>query len=564
MYRWIIKKINKILGFGLCCSCLWSFGDADREEQKRRAEQIYQEQQARQQAPRLDESPHASLPYWQWRPQSDASSCFTLKQTSLVLTEDHEKFRHTFSFIQKKLDHLVGQCFDQKTLGELIEVLGNEVLLRGYTTTRIGFLNSDLQQGQLKLQIIPGLMGIIQSKDNSTTYRHVFPIQEGELFDLRAIEQGLEHIKRIPSMDVSMDITPAERPWYSNVLLDIKKTSGWNANLSHDDAGSKSTGKRQATATLGRDDLFGWADLAHITYGMDVEEQRAYLGQNNLSLYYQVPWHYWTFTLTGNQSRYYQTVFGSQRSFVSRGQNRSAELKAEYLVYRDQQHKNSTYCRLGRRFSHSYMDSVEIQVQKRNLSHLECGISHRSYVGEGQIDATFAQKRGLGLWGAMPEFPSTDPHAPRLRYRLYSLDLGYTTPLHAPFPIPMNYSINLRAQRAATGLYGSEQIGIGGRFTVRGFDGEYSGLSAEHGWYVRQDLSIPLSQSRQTLYLGADLGNVYDRNTRSTYLAGAVLGLRGQLWKHLNYDVFLGTPLYVPAHIPARREVFGFNINYTF
>lgn len=44
------------------------------------------------------------------------------------------------------------------------------------------------------------------------TWKTVFPTRDGELLNLRDLEQGLEQMKRVSSQDVSMEIVPADVP----------------------------------------------------------------------------------------------------------------------------------------------------------------------------------------------------------------------------------------------------------------------------------------------------------------------------------------------------------------
>jgi len=110
-----------------------------------------------------------------------------------------------------------------------------------------------------------------------------------------------------------------------------------------------------------------------------------------------------------------------------------------------------------------------------------------------------------------------------------------------------------------------DRFSIGGRYTVRGFDGENI-LLAERGWLVRNDLSVGLGFAPAELYLGADYGEVGGRSTRflsGTRLAGGVLGLRGG-YRGFNFDVFVGRPFEKPEGFRTASTTAGFNLNWSF
>jgi len=100
---------------------------------------------------------------------------------------------------------------------------------------------------------------------------------------------------------------------------------------------------------------------------------------------------------------------------------------------------------------------------------------------------------------------------------------------------------------------------------VRGFDGE-SILMAERGWLVRNDLSLPLGQSGQEIYLGVDHGRVSGQSADllvGRSLTGAIVGLRGS-YRALSYDVFFGGPLDKPEYFRTSHRTAGFNLTVSF
>jgi hemolysin activation/secretion protein len=109
-----------------------------------------------------------------------------------------------------------------------------------------------------------------------------------------------------------------------------------------------------------------------------------------------------------------------------------------------------------------------------------------------------------------------------------------------------------------------DRFAIGGRYTVRGFDGE-NVLLAERGWLVRNDLGIGLLPGTE-FYVGADYGEVGGPSSRAlagTALAGAVAGLRAS-YKGFYIDVFVGTPLHKPEGFRTASTTAGFSLNWSF
>jgi hemolysin activation/secretion protein len=152
------------------------------------------------------------------------------------------------------------------------------------------------------------------------------------------------------------------------------------------------------------------------------------------------------------------------------------------------------------------------------------------------------------------------------RMELITADLN----LNVPWSIKntaINFNSAVHAQWNKTRLTAQDKIAIGGRSTVRGFDGEMS-LSAERGFYVRNDLSISYLPN-QSIYLALDAGHVSGPSTQwllGQTLVGAAIGLKGQFKAggNLQYDVFVGMPVKKPNGFNTRHTTYGFNLNYSF
>jgi hemolysin activation/secretion protein len=110
-----------------------------------------------------------------------------------------------------------------------------------------------------------------------------------------------------------------------------------------------------------------------------------------------------------------------------------------------------------------------------------------------------------------------------------------------------------------------DRFAIGGRYSVRGFDGETS-LVSDRGWLIRNDLGWVPGQGGTELYVGIDYGRVGGRSVAELIgrdLAGGVVGARGG-WKRLSYDLFAGAPISKPRGYPTADISFGFNLSASF
>ncbi|MCS4300151.1 hemolysin activation/secretion protein, partial [Acinetobacter guillouiae] len=148
------------------------------------------------------------------------------------------------------------------------------------------------------------------------------------------------------------------------------------------------------------------------------------------------------------------------------------------------------------------------------------------------------------------------------RAPLWSADVRYSQPFRI-LNHPVQYRLNWRGQFAPKILVPQDRFYIGGRYSVRGFDGELM-LSGDNGHYLQQELSwnapIPATQ----FYAAIDQGWVNGRNSYSgqRHLIGSVLGTRSY-FKGIYLDTFVGHGIVAPKVI-KKEWVTGFSLNFSY
>lgn len=282
-----------------------------------------------------------------------------------------------------------------------------------------------------------------------------------------------------------------------------------------------------------------------------------------------MPYGYWLLAMTASSSRYHQNVAGAYVDYVYAGKTQSQDVKLSRLVYRDQLRKTTLALKAFRRETSNFIEDTEVENQHRVVGGWEASLNHREFIGDATLDGTLAYKRGTGAFGALPA-PDEDFGRSRSRLQLTTAEVS----LNAPFSLKLGdewgthklrYSGLVRAQWNATPLTPQDRFAIGGRYSVRGFDGETS-LMGDRGWLIRNDLGWALGQSGAELYAGVDYGHIGGQSTvglPDRHLAGGVMGLRGVLGK-VGYDFFVGAPISKPAGYRTARVTTGFNLNLGF
>jgi hemolysin activation/secretion protein len=464
-----------------------------------------------------------------------------------------------------------GRCLGNVGINLVMKRIQNAIVERGFVTTRIVAEQQDLRSGTLSLTLVPGRIRSVRFDEGSSrraTQWNAVPLRPGQLLNLRDIEQALENFKRLPTAETDIQITPAQaadaKPGESDLVIAWKQGFPLRLNASVDDAGTRATGKYQGSVTLSSDHLLRLNDLFYVNANHDLGGGNAgKKGSNGSSVHYSMPFGYWMLGITNSRSKYSQTVAGANQAYLYQGDSLTNELKLSRLVYRDAKRKSTVSLSGWTRKSHNFIDDVEVEAQRRRMAGWEAGIAHREFAGAAIIDGRLAYRRGTGARGS-ESAPEQAFGEGTSRMKVVTADAQYSRPFKVADQ-RMSYTGAWRAQWNRTPLVPQDRFSIGGRYTVRGFDGEAL-LSAERGWLIRNDVGLALGNIGAETYVGLDYGQVGGASTQllaGRRLAGAVVGVRGG-YKAVTYDLFVGAPISKPDNLPAKGGVTGFSFNGSF
>jgi hemolysin activation/secretion protein len=502
------------------------------------------------------------------------SPCFRV--SSIELTgEASDQFQFALQEVLASKHSAVNRCLGVQGINVAMAHVQNAIIKQGYVTTRVLAAPQDLKSGHLILTLIPGRVRKIRfAADASSrgTKWNALPISEGDLLNLRDIEQGLENLKRPPTVEADIQIEPAEgegaKPGESDIVIRYRQALPFRVTLSLDDSGFDSTGKYQAGVTLSGDNLLTLNDVFYVNFNHDIGGGDAGEGgSRGHTVHYSLPYGYWLFGATASSYDYHQQVAGINQSYIYSGETRNGEVRASRLIYRNAINKTIVSLAGFIRKSFNYIDDTEIEVQRRRTAGWLLDFNQSWYLGRSLLNYTFAYRRGTGAFDAM-RAPEEDAGEGTSRMEILTADIGFNLPftVNAPWgEQSLSYFANIRAQSNFTPLTPQDRFAIGNRYTVRGFDGELT-LSADRGWFIRNELSALIGSTGQALYAGLDYGEVDGQSSDllpGRHLAGAVVGLRGG-HKGFSYDLFLGRPLEKPKGFETAKTAAGFNLNWTF
>lgn len=508
--------------------------------------------------------------------------CFSIQKIKFIVNDpkqnlDQSQFGFLFQSLNKP-NFIKGRCLGTQSLQNIVKYAQNELIKKGFITTQLIINPQDLNGGDLVVNLQVGRIYKIISQDNALSQPELFlafPINKNEVLNLKHIEQGTENLRRILGREVEVKIEPAIKEdgtqlvAYSNLVVHSTPEQKVGFNLNVDDSGSDTTGKYIASLGFNFNNFLNLNDTLNINLSHSLDDLHQDL---NKSYYfnYSVPIKNYDFSISHNKYEYEQYVAGYNAPILFSGTTEQTNLMLTRMISRGSNYKTSLYAKGYHKKNQNFIEKNEVGVQRRETAGWNIGLQHRQYIGQGLLDLSLDYRRGTGAFNAQPapEEQIVDiynrplPVEGYARAPLWSADIRYTIPFSISNQA-MQYRLNWRGQYAPKILVPQDRFFIGGRYSVRGFDGEIM-LSGDNGHYLQQEVSWNTPISGTQLYTGIDQGWVNGRNSFAgqRYLMGGVFGVRSY-YQSMYLDAFTGHRLVAPQNI-KKEWVTGFSINLSY
>ncbi len=446
-----------------------------------------------------------------------------------------------------------GRCLGVVEIEQILGEVTQYYIKHGLITTRAYLPQQDISSGKLEILVLEGVIGkiIIQDGGSNSIGSNAFPTSDGDLLNLRDLEQGIDQINKLSSNNARMEIQPGDKAGESVVVINNSPGVPFHASLSADNHGSASTGKNQIGVALTADRLLGLNELLLFTHRESRPHDRArkYSGSNSLN--FVVPFGYSTLSLSLSRSEYVSTLRTlSGLELKSNGRSAIDSVGLDRVLYRNQSARWSVAGLLSTKSSRNFLADQFLSVSSRDLTTLDLDTSVTTFFMGGMTMLGLGYSQGLRLAGALDDPNGLPNDAPRAQFKKYRYTFYYSKPFQLAGS-RFTFSSSFMGQHAVTTLYGSEQIGIGGNSSVRGFVNNT--LSGDSGYYIRNELSVhpTLSIGNHSLpmrvFAGLDTGAVRSRaaGVPEGRLTGMAIGVSAA-FKGGTVEIFTGRPLHAP------------------
>lgn len=524
------------------------------EEQLRRQEQLRQQDPARRPPGNIGPDLAPTGP--------DALPSGPCSQVNAIRLEGAERL--TREEQEQLTAPYVGRCVGLQEIGELMRAITNRYIELGLVTTRVYIPQQDLGTGTLRLLVLEGKVGELrlQDPDSRVSLATAFPGVRGRVLNIRDIEQGLDQINRLRSNSASMELQPSAQPGVTDIVIANQQGMWLSGNITVDDYGSPATGDVRATASFAADNVLGLNDAWFVSLSRNTDAHPGSRLSESSLVSFNLPYGYWNFFASAANSRYNTIVSSLTQQFLSTGETDTYSVGVQRVLARGQTSKLTLNVGLTHKDSRNYIEGSLLTTSSPKLTDVQVGLTSVFFAGGGFWTVDGGVSRGVNWFGVEPLPGAGTGTVPTPEYLRLQAAASFSRPFRIA-DVEGNWSTSVQGQTSRDYLYGSEQISIGGLYTVRGFDG--TSIAGDRGLYWRNEFSTLLPASddpraarifgRLQPYIGLDVGHVFGREGQpGGTLAGAVLGVRA-LAGQVSFDFGYGVPLHVTDWLKHRGNV---------
>lgn len=429
--------------------------------------------------------------------------------------------RLSASELKRKLHPLLPACMGVTAINRLLRALTARYVEAGYPLARPYLRKIPEADQPLDILIDEGYVESIELTDTAPlSLRGAFPKLLGQPLHLPDLEQGLDQLNRLRAYDLTADLIPGQGRGATQIAITPHKV-GRRVHLEgrFDNRGSELTGRHRLNLGLGVDSPLGLNDDLRLSLSSTVLQPP---GQSQgVSLYYNIPYGPWSFTLSSSQLSYRSPLPAGQSAS---GGSRFNALGAERVLWRSQQGMLSAGMRLESKRLINEVSGLRVQLQTDALTTLDAGLN-LLWLEHGVWSASLGLAQGLDALGA--DHAAVGRGAPQPDFRKYRASLLYLA--QAPPQRPWRWQSELNLQYSRDYLPTVEQLSLNDNNSVRGV--RQHAVAGSRGAVWRNTLSYPFNlPSSPTVqlrpYLGLDLGWAQlQRNAPSQRLAGSAIGL---------------------------------------
>ncbi len=425
---------------------------------------------------------------WLWSATlAAAQDCTPLERVDVEASEILSARR-----AQSLVAGFIGRCIDAPLTRELLAVISDDLIERGYITSRPYLSAQDISDGQIEIRILVGRLEKVVDAASGTGNSRLGAafLLSGEALNLRELEAALEVMQRLPSIEASLEIIPGSSPGASVVSVDSRERDRFRLELG---ANAQTELDDQLSLYIALDNPFDINDQLELRIN-DGDILETYQTNSSEEISYAFALGDFLVRLSRSDIEFEQRIQGNSGSFVSEGETVNESIRLDKGFGRSQSGRWGFALTLERKDSKNFFDDELIDVSSYVTSQLQLELNHLWLRPWGQLSSYFILHRGLDSFGARDDdyFEREDGGESLAKLQFEKSSLGGQLVYFLP-PPGWRIDLNLHLQHSDDILFDNDKLSLGSPYTVRGYS---SALSGSNAGYLRSDV-VRLLQSRQ-------------------------------------------------------------------
>jgi hemolysin activation/secretion protein len=409
--------------------------------------------------------------------------------------------------LQQAVQPHLSPCLTPAHINRLLAAITQRYTAAGYVASRPLLLARPEDGQPLRLAIEEGFVEAIElaGDDLPVSLAAAFPDVLGAPLQLRQLEQGLDQLNRLRSIDLTADIEPGELQGGSRIVLRaFSRPSRWQLTGGLDNGGSATTGRNRTSLSLALDNPLERNDFLTF-YGSGSHISGGAGSAAAAGVYYSIPYGPWSLSVSANAFRYRTQANGRAAQLEFSGGSTLFSYSLERALWRDQHRLLSATLRLDDKSAENYLQASRLAVQSPHYQSLEAGLNGL-WLGSVTWAGYLGYARGLGGWTANSGRAIKQPGAQTAAYGKWRASLSRSA-TYAWAELKWTLTSALQGQYSGQYMPQLEALSLAGGNHVRGF--QSAGADSGKGVAWSNTLYLPFSfrpPLRLTPSLGLDAG----------------------------------------------------------
>jgi hemolysin activation/secretion protein len=397
------------------------------------------------------------------------------------------------SSLGEKLGARVGQPFRITDLDAIIREIKAAYSALGQPFVEVIVPPQDITNGGLTLVIVEGRIGKVKVTGakwfSEASYLADLHLTPGQPINKRRLDADLDWIQRGGYRQATVQATPGNGVGTTDLVLNVQERRPWSFNLGYADSGTSTTDDERISAGVTWGDAFGRGqELSYqLVTSPDLRTSVAHSGS------YVVPIDRWHHIFRADAA--WSTIRADiPTPFDSKGYSWQIGLNYEIPL-------PEWKLDLAGVVTHSFTAGFDLKETNNNIEFSSVPVTdNTTRVVQFRVgyDASLTDRLGgtslrmTGVFSPGGLTANNDDAAfagsrsgAKARYAYLNLSLQRQTKL----PHDFGHSVSLTGQLSTENLLGSEQLGLGGANSVRGYD---EGLAyGDQGILLRNEITLP-------------------------------------------------------------------------